>query len=360
MKVINARNVHQALPEALYQLRADHVRRESRNGPVLVAPCPVTTLYRLPMERVIFWPQRDANPFFHLFESFHMLAGRNDVAYLEQFNANIKQYSDDGKIFNGAYGFRWRFHFEQPFSIDDPPWDRLDQLHQIAGALRDDPSDRRQVLAMWDPETDLGSGSKDIPCNTHAYLSRNARGELDMTVCNRSNDVVWGCYGANAVHFSILQEYVAAMIGCPVGRYWQMSNNWHLYEQVHGELLAEMSQLAPNPPSTSRCPYSAGQVEPMRLVADVDAFDQDLRMFLQEGEKVLGYREPFIRRVAVPMLRAWKVFKEDTSPSGTNRAMQLLEIGLSNDWLLASYQWMERRHLTRLKKEQNRADADAS
>ena len=38
--------------------------------------------------------------------------------------------------------------------------------------------------------------SKDVPCNTHAYFAINAEGSLDLTVCNRSNDLVWGCLGA--------------------------------------------------------------------------------------------------------------------------------------------------------------------
>ena len=33
--------------------------------------------------------------------------------------------------------------------------------------------------------------------------------KLCMTVCNRSNDMLWGAYGANVVHMSMLQEFVA-------------------------------------------------------------------------------------------------------------------------------------------------------
>ncbi len=81
MNVISVRNVHEALPEALRFLRQTGVPRDSRNGAVLQAPCPVTTVYRRPDERVLFWPERDANPFFHFMESLWMLAGRNDVAW---------------------------------------------------------------------------------------------------------------------------------------------------------------------------------------------------------------------------------------------------------------------------------------
>ena len=49
------------------------------------------------------------------------------------------------------------------------------------------------------------------------YILKIKNGRLQMTVHCRSNDIIWGTYGANAVHFSILQEYVAARIGVDLG-----------------------------------------------------------------------------------------------------------------------------------------------
>ena len=94
-------------------------------------------------------------------------------------------------------------------------------------------NDRRAVLEMWDAEGELrmANSCKDHPCNTHIYF--NVRDNiLDMTVCNRSNDMIWGALGANAVHMSILQEYIASHIGARVGIYTQFSNNLHAYTEV--------------------------------------------------------------------------------------------------------------------------------
>ena len=49
MKVIKARNVHEAFPLALKLLSVHGVKRNSRNGPVLVAPWPVSTVYSHPL-----------------------------------------------------------------------------------------------------------------------------------------------------------------------------------------------------------------------------------------------------------------------------------------------------------------------
>ena len=54
-----------------------------------------------------------------------------------------------------------------------------------------------------------------------------------MTVCNRSNDMIWGLLGANAFHFSFLHQVMAESIGVPMGYYYQFSNNAHFYQNEH-------------------------------------------------------------------------------------------------------------------------------
>ena len=95
MYIIEERNVHNALISGMRFLGNSGIRRESRAGDVIVAPCPVTTTYRIPTERVMFWSERDANPFFHFMEGLWMLDGRRDVQWIGQFNSTIDQSSAD-------------------------------------------------------------------------------------------------------------------------------------------------------------------------------------------------------------------------------------------------------------------------
>lgn len=329
MHVLKARNVHQALPEAIRHLHLTGIRRESRNGPVLVADGPVATVYDRPMERVVFWSQRDANPVFHLMESLWMLAGRRDVAFPSMFNSTFGQFSDDGATFNGAYGYRWRKWFER------------NQLAEICLSLIRNPDCRRQVLTMWDPRHDLSSSSKDIPCNTHAYFTRRTTGELDMTVCCRSNDIIWGAYGANAVHFGFLLEYMAARIDCPPGRYVQFSNNWHGYLKTLNPLLPLMDEAEKM--SRPWCPYEDAGVRasPLILPEEVEHFDRDLSIFLEEG-LVSGIRTRFLRKTVWPLMKAYLAFKED-SPKRFSNALSIAEDCEAQDWHLAAIQWFSRR-----------------
>lgn len=332
MQVIHVRNVNEALPEAIYRLENQGIKRDSRNGPVLMFDEPVTTVYEKPTERVMFWPQRDCNPFFHLFESLWMLGGRNDVPYLTQFVSSMRNFSDNGYSFNGAYGFRWKKYYG------------YDQLDVIIKILRNNKEDRRCVLQMWDAHYDLGSSSKDVPCNTAVYFSIDSSNKLNMTVTNRSNDLIWGAYGANAVHFSILQEYIASSIGVDVGKYWQVSNNLHAYEKTFSEDIKSLSSEAKSPFKKMRLanPYEE-QVSPFKLIStDKKTWDRDLMMFLESGA-VIGFEDVFFRRVVTPIYMAHKAYRDKTNPDRFDVALEILEQCVASDWKKATKDWVLRR-----------------
>lgn len=333
MHVIQGRNAHILLPEALYQMKYHGVSRDSRNGPVVKFPGPATIQYKNPTERVVFWAERDCNPFFHLMESLWMLAGRNDTTFLTQFVARMIEYSDDGETFHGAYGHRWRKHFGQ------------DQLSMVVQTLRANQDDRRCVVQMWDAESDLGRSGKDFPCNTQVVFSINGE-RLDMSVFNRSNDLVWGALGANAVHFSFLQEYMAARIGVEVGQYWQISNNMHLYTDQHQGLMERLAEEAHNYPlaGTKVCdPYGLGHVSPFPLMStDPASWERELFKFL-EYPTCPNFEDPFFSHVAHPMFMAHQAFKMLPKGQNYDQALLLLEDVVASDWRKAAQEWILRR-----------------
>jgi thymidylate synthase len=339
VKVLEVRNVNDALGAGLHYLQEEGYTSGSRNGTVRVSSQPVTTLYKEPTERVIFDEKRDANPFFHFFESLWMLAGRNDLAFVKRFAKNMQNYSDDGKVMWGAYGWRWRSFFD------------IDQIDWAITRLSNNKEDRRVVIAMWDGRNDprvADEGGKDVPCNVTLHLQINRYGELDMSVFNRSNDIIWGAYGANAVHFSFLQEYIACSLSVPVGRYWQISDNYHAYE----ELYEELASLSKNR-TEGQCPYSPlGGVVPFPLMSEGQkgpkgrsSWDQDLLMFL-DNPTTIGYRHAFFRRIAIPMWNAHAEFKNGKGSDKYEIPLEILsQMPLDNDWRKAAEEWIRRRFL---------------
>lgn len=337
MKVIPVRNVNEAFYIAMNSFfsGSDVIQEHpSRNGPMLEFDTPVTTVYFRPDERVLFDPVRDCNPFLHFFESLWMLQGREDLGFLTRFSKNMANFSDDGLTLNGAYGFRWRRHWE---------WD---QIAWLIEHLKNDPASRRAVTSMWDPEIDNPPHSLDHPCNTHIYWKvRN--GELHMTVCNRSNDAVWGCYGANSVHFSFLHEYVATAIGVRMGTYTQVSNSLHIYPElpVVKRLAAAASGSGMAPPPGH---YKYGAVAPMHLLAQNEEmweFDQDLAKFFEMVDRdqythQTEWLTTFFKYTVSPMWRAHKRYKSGDE----NGAWQAVGGIAASDWRKASKEWLERRY----------------
>jgi len=345
MRLIRASGVSDAWPEALRLLDACGERQSSRAGDVLVAPWPVVTAYSRPRERVLLDEVRDANPFFHLFEAIWMLAGASDARWLDRFVRDFSsRFAEDDGTMHGAYGHRWRRHFD------------VDQLAVVVDRLRRDPTDRRSVIQMWDPVADLigpdeedvrdfddpdaagvrwPTEPRDVPCNQSA-LPRVVGGALDLTVISRSHDVVWGLYGANSVHFSVLQEYLAAAIGAEVGSLYFVSNNWHCYESTLDKLRWRAQRAGR--------PLIRDATEPYPGVAPMVTVPHE---FLRDSERWVAAEEPtehvyansWFRTVAMPMWAAHRVWRDGRA----DEALRVLDHCAAPDWALAARRWIARR-----------------
>lgn len=300
------------------------------------------TEYLRPRERVLFDPVRDCNHFFHFFESLWILAGRKDVGYLAQFNKNMEQFSDDGISFHGAYGYRLRLQQD------------MDQLREVIKLLRQDPNTRRAVLQIWDAGLDLNASSKDIPCND-LLMFKVRNGEMNMTICCRSNDAMWGAYGANAVHFSVLHEFVAHACGFEVGAMVQVSDSFHLYDERSDFKKMEATNNYPDyytdnglrvvPFEIMPIAGTNGDMTSDEWLIQLDHFMRG-RLFDYHGEI-----DMFFSEVAAPMLRAWNAYKgrEELSKPDLSKnerieaAKVLLKGCAAEDWKIACVEWLERR-----------------
>lgn len=323
MHEIVARNVNEALREGLWWLKANGVVENSRNGEVIVSRTPVVTKYMRPSERVLFSQVRDANIFFHFFESLWMLAGRNDLRFPLYFNSGFANYSDDGETLHGAYGHRWRNHFGR------------DQLMIIIDELKKNPNSRRCVLSMWDPITDLGMEGKDFPCNTQIFF-KTTEGRLDMTVINRSNDIVWGAYGANAFHMSFLHEVICLATGIPMGVYYQFSNNFHLYTSQHGAWVKSPEIVG------CRDLYSdLADINPYPIITtSMDIWMNDLNLFFENPIRdPADYTDNFFISVVDPLYHSWAFRKGKR----IDLAREWLKKVKATDIKLAATEWMDRR-----------------
>lgn len=356
------------------------IRTKSRVGDVLQIQEPVIITYKNPRQRVLFNEARDGNPVFHLVESLWMLAGRNDVAPLKYYASQIGEIaSDDGITFNGAYGYRWRKRLGIIDSWNDgiKGWqvqvEHTDQLKVLIDHLKKKPESRRAVLQMWNVEDDLLKidVTKDVCCNlsvmfsirqeewSKAYpkmgITASHRSVLDMTVTNRSNDMIWGMLGANVVHFSFLHEYMACCLGVGVGVYNQISNNLHVYVENNGgfkpkEWLGwyDGSDVSEQHEEPNWYPKTLG---PM-LVQNQEVFDAECKSFVirnHDGKPVEAdeWEEPFLAGVAQPMVTAFNYHKSREYPD----ALDFCRCIEAEDWRIACTTWINKRRLMWEKKQ---------
>jgi thymidylate synthase len=355
VRVIEAQTVNEAYYKGLrffstaIQAQSPEVRqvKTRQGGFVYEAAEPVTTVYRVPVFRVLFDETRDAHPFFHLMEAMWVLAGRDDVDFLAYWLKNIRQFSDNGRTFYGSYGARLR-----------------PGLAEAVRMLTKDPESRRVFLPIYEPR-DLGADSLDIPCNLGAAASCR-EGYLSLTVFNRSNDMIWGAYGANAVQFSFVQEYLAAAIGAWPGAYRQVSNSFHVYPDVFNKVaglglsfLGEPARLDPyqSPDAASRFPIlrqRVGTATHLPLVGigegpfgspspGFEDLEADLqRLYSLPAEEVGSTRwsSLFFQMAVAPMARAFGQYR-----LGDYEAAREIITGecQAADWAAAADAWLARR-----------------
>ena len=333
MDVINCRNVNDGFIKAIDMLSFDQQDlRESRGGQVVEHEVPVATVFNKPWERVLFEEVRDANPFFHFMEGLWMLAGRNDLAFVQQYNQRMSEYSDDGINLHGAYGHRWVNHFN------------TNQIDIIIKRLIKNPNDRRCVLQMWDVNSDLNRAGVDVPCNTCIYFKiRN--NELLMTVSNRSNDVIWGTFGANIVHMSMLHEYMASALDVSIGAYTQVSDSFHAYTKVFDEMHSRLEKADVFDYYSMKHfenPYENRGINyyPMVNQTSIEDWNKDLHKFLERKPfEDMEFEDIFFSHVAVPLQDAWFLHKQGE----TDDAMSEVQNCIATDWATAGFDWLLRR-----------------
>jgi thymidylate synthase len=345
-------DINEALPRVLPLLLhhgQPHTAASVANArPTIEWPGLFVTEYTMPTRNVLFDPVRDANPIFHYLEAMWIIAGRDDLGFLAHVLPRYKDYSDNGTTLHGAYGHRLR-------NWPDFRGREIDQIEESIRILREAPASRQVVMAIWDPIKDLGHKGKDLPCNDTVMLKiRN--GKLNITVANRSNDAVLGCYGANAVQFSMLQMYMAARIGVGVGTYCQVSDSLHVYEDnPYWQWFKESYARNPNETVITASAGRDRQLPIRNLFDDLpDLVDAELKKFfigtevsVRGGEPIYQFARSTAIRNAVCMWNALLHYRKGQHEDALACAWAVD----SPDWAAACREWLERRIAAKAAKE---------
>lgn len=183
---------------------------------------------------ICYHQDRRLNYAFSAAEALFIANGDNRVANLTQYNKNMAQFSDDGLIFNGAYG--------PPFNF---------QLEYAVNKLVHDIESRQAVIQIWKPNP---VRSRDIMCTLSLqFLVR--KGALHTKVTMRSSDA-WLGIPYDFFNFTIMSLRVLTLLNdarfsrkLPLVGLGTM--NWsagssHMYESAMTDAYTRVLEDAPD------------------------------------------------------------------------------------------------------------------
>ena len=257
--------VNEALVEMCKKLLQYGVKREMHGFQASTAsacyemPGPVVIEITDPTARQVLIPERKWNKVLPMAESLWMVLGSNDLDDLPgHFVRSIYNFSDDGHTWRGGYAPRLRgytgisnqyYRSLNSYSIrkmEDKAKDSfvtIDQLKYVIETLSKEPTSRQALITIHDPAKDsqLGLKTKDIPC-TRSLHFMIVDGKLNLYVWMRSNDAVFGFSAVNLYNFTLMQQYVAKILGVPLGSYYHIADNFHYYENKK-DLVEQLASI---------------------------------------------------------------------------------------------------------------------
>ncbi|MBC6995876.1 thymidylate synthase [Neolewinella lacunae] len=229
-------------------------------------PEPILIKMTNPRSRVITIKERDWNPYLPYVESLWIATGSNEIEFPTYYVKKLGEFSDDGKYMRAGYGPRIRFYDGNSFDykIDNlytPSKGFVDQLKFVVLELTRDKFSRRAVITIGDPNKDCFdiSGNikqtKDFPCTRLLHFQVQTDNTLDLMTTMRSNDLVWGASAVNVFNFTLMQEYVAAILGLDIGSYYHFVSNMHIYAR-HLDLAKKIALVKSYDEDTSYIEYT--------------------------------------------------------------------------------------------------------
>ncbi len=187
---------------------------------------------------VCFHQNRKLSYRFMAAEALWITDGSNSVTDIAPYNRNIEAFSDNGQIFNGAYGP----HFNEQFAY-------------VCQTLLQDADTRQAVMTLW---TRKPTSSKDIACTV--AMAWNVRdGSLNCHVFMRSSDAWLGLpydmFNFTVMTIKILCELNKFARNLTLGRQYMTLVSSHLYEKDYLG-AADVTGYPPDSRLTDRVPSS--------------------------------------------------------------------------------------------------------
>lgn len=329
VEVINSRNINHALVDVVGKVFETGASITVRDNQGTTEICPLVVNIERPLERCLLNKERKNNTFAAIAESVWVMSGRNDIRFLSNYLPRAVDFSDDKKTWRAGYGARLRdFH-------------GVDQVKEIYRILKNDPSSRRAVAAIFDPTLDFVE-SKDIPCNNWLHFMIRD-GILNLDIAVRSNDAIWGFSAINTFEWSVLLEMMAFWLHCEVGRMTFFASSMHVYnrhsERAQKIIKSEVDDIYERNPKK------------FRFATRIEDIDEVLAMWFEMeymirqqvcdmSERIADFPDPLLRAY-LQMIDFYWALDNGTEEGALRRKLEPLK---GSDLELVALEYAERKH----------------
>ncbi len=178
-------------------------------------------------------------------ELLWFVRGDTNTSYLKENGVSIwDEWADEEGNLGPVYGHQWR-------SWTAPGGETIDQLAEVIGAIRSNPSSRRLIVSAWN----VGDLKRMAlpPCHL-LFQFYVAEGKLSCQLYQRSADVFLGV-PFNIASYALLTHLVAQVTGLAPGEFIHTLGDAHLYKNHFEQAREQLSrdpralpdlELAPN------------------------------------------------------------------------------------------------------------------
>ena len=169
-------------------------------------------------------------------ELLWFLRGDTNIDYLHRHGVTIwDEWADEAGDLGPVYGSQWR-------SWATPDGRSIDQIEEVVGRIRSEPTSRRLVVSAWNV-AEVDSMALP-PCHT-LFQFYVAEGRLSCQLYQRSGDLFLGV-PFNIASYSLLLMIVAQACGLAPGEFVHTFGDAHLYSN-HVEQAREQLTREPRP-----------------------------------------------------------------------------------------------------------------
>jgi thymidylate synthase len=172
-----------------------------------------------------------------IYELLWFLRGDTNIRYLKEHGVSIwDEWANENGDLGPVYGAQWR-------SWPAPDGRHIDQISQVARAIRENPDSRRLIVSAWNVSEIERMALP--PCHL-LFQFYVAEGRLSCQLYQRSADIFLGV-PFNIASYALLTMMMAQATGLKPGEFVHTFGDAHLYlnhlEQVQTQLAREPRSL---------------------------------------------------------------------------------------------------------------------